>query len=369
MEDILATLEQLSRSGEPVALASLIESSGSIPMSERAKMVVRSGGRAHGTIGGGCLEAEILATAGDVLKHGRPHSTRYTMTEQQAGEHGLNCGGTVRIYTERVDPSAADLFSSIAQARKERTACVLATRIGPSPAGTGRALCHADGRRLGSLGSESLDAAVQSHARQSMERAEPSLESLVEGEDEGVEVFLEPFAPPPMLYIFGGGHVGGQICRLAHNVGFRVIVVDDRPLFASRARHPDADECIAADVEDVFRRIPIDDQTYVVAATRGHQHDEIVVEHAIRTPARYIGMLGSERKKMILWKRIQERGGSRERLDRIYAPIGLNIGADTPEEVAVSVVAELIQERRGSRRKLWKTKRPTAQRAEDGGAE
>ena len=348
MDDPIRALQGLLSDGEPVALSSLVDSSGSIPMSDRAKMIVDAGGRAHGTIGGGCLEAEIQTVARDVLASGRPQSTDYTMTEKQAGEHGLNCGGTVRIYTERIDPDSGELFGEVAAAREGRSACVLVTRLG----GDGRALLHPDGRRRGDLTAVPA-ARLSSWAREALERERPSLQDAEAGE----EFFVEPFTPPPILYVFGGGHVGGQIGQLAKNVGFHVVLVDDRPYFANPGRHPEVDECVADEVEAAFSRLPADDQIYIVAATRGHQHDEIVVEHAIARKVRYIGMLGSERKKMILWQRIESRGGDRRRLEEVYSPVGLDIGADTPEEIAVSVVAELIQVRRRDRRKRWKTKR------------
>ena len=132
-------------------------------------------------------------------------------------------------------------------------------------------------------------------------------------------------------------------------------MVDDRPQFANPKRHPEADQWVVGAMDQVFAGLPIDEQSFVIAATRGHQHDEVVVEQAIRTPARYIGMLGSERKKLLMWQRLEARGGARARLDQVYAPVGLNIGADTPEEIAVSVVAELVRVRRGVV-KQWKTK-------------
>lgn len=348
MDDLITLLTRQTTTVGSVALASLVDSSGSIPMSERAKMFVCADGSAQGTIGGGCLEAEIHTVAREVLETGQPQTTDYTMTEQRAGEHGLNCGGTVRIYTERIDAQSGQLYGRIAAAKEARQACVLLTVLG----GDDRLLYHADGRSDGGLPDvgESL---ASEWARTALNRGQPFLETTPEGR----EVFVEPFAPPPVLYVFGGGHVGGHICRLAKSVGFHVVVIDDRPYFANHERHPEADDCIADEVEAVFARIRVDEQTYIVAATRGHQHDEIVVEHAIRTPARYVGMLGSERKKLTLWKRIEARGGSREQLDAVYSPVGLNIGADTPEEIAVSVVGELIQVRRGAPRKPWKTKR------------
>lgn len=360
MDDLIEQIAALEERGERGALASLIWSSGSIPMSERAKMLVREDGQMLGTIGGGCLEAEILAIGRQVIQARQPQLTRYTMTEKQAGESGLNCGGTVRIFTEPVGPHA-ELYTQVARARRERRPCALVTLI--AGARTARLLVFADGQRQGTLGAEAVDqwaadCAAKRIAGDQSETAvlelEPALASSIGSA--AAEVFIEPHLPPPVLYIFGGGHVGGQICRLAAQVGFRVVVVDDRPYFANSRRHPEAAQCAVGELDQVFATLPIDEQSFIVAATRGHQHDEVVIERAIRTPARYIGMLGSERKKLLMWKRLEARGGSRQRLDQIYAPVGLNIGADTPEEIAVSVVAELIKVRRGAT-KQWKTKR------------
>ena len=377
MGDVLDEVAVLRRERKRGALASLVESSGSIPMSVRAKMLIRDDGTVAGTIGGGCLEAEILSVGSEVLETERPHTTRYTMTEQQAGESGLNCGGSVRIYTEPIGSGGdGDVYASVLTARSERRECVLATVLASEPVrghGRNKRLMYADGARLGELGVPGLDEWVDGQAGGVLKRERAAVVPFEESTpradvghwralgvatSQSVEVYLEPFVPPPMLYVFGGGHVGAQICRLAKNVGFHVVVIDDRPSFANADRHPYADDCVVEEIDSVFDSLDFDQQTYVVAATRGHQHDEVVVENAIRTPARYIGMLGSERKKMVLWKRIEERGGDPGRLAEVLAPIGFNIGADDPEEIAVSVVAELIDVRRGSV-KEWKTKRQT----------
>ena len=355
MDDILSEIVRRKERGERMALASLVWSTGSIPMSERAKMIVAERGDVVGTIGGGCLEAEVLSAGRTALETGENQLLRYTMTEKQAGESGLNCGGSVRIYTEVIEPDAqADFYGRVLAARRARRGCALATLLKRrfDSAGEGRLWLGADGSACGSLGTPAADREVEECLPKVLERER----GLVCALGEGAEVFIEPFLPEPILYVFGGGHVGGQICALAKNVGFRVVLIDDRPGFANSTRHPQADECLVAGMEEVFARLPIDAQSYIIAATRGHQHDEVVVEAAIKTPARYIGMLGSERKKLILWQRIAARGGDPLRLDAVFAPIGANIGADTPAEIAVSVVAELIEQRRGTP-KAWKTKR------------
>jgi xanthine dehydrogenase accessory factor len=362
MDDVIGEVAQLHETNERGALASLIWSSGSIPMSERAKMLVRAGGEVTGTIGGGCLEAEIIAVASEVLADGEARITGYTMTEQQAGESGLNCGGSVRILTEPIDPQVdAPLYAGVISTRRERRGCALATLLGGP--NTSKLLILEDGSTSGDLGNDSAQQLVASGFAEALDEdgglllevpsSRPTGETL--GQDR--EVFVEPFLPVPELFVFGGGHVGGEIAKLAANVGFSVTIIDDRPTFSNSKRHPDVERCLVASVGEVFSRFVFDRYCYVVAATRGHKEDEVVVEAAVRTQARYIGMLGSERKKVVLWKRLAEGGASADRLAQVYAPIGLNIGADNPQEIAVSVVAELIEVRRGSK-KIWKTKAP-----------
>ena len=375
MVDIIGEIGRLRQRGERLALASLIWSTGSIPMSDRAKMIITEDGSIIGTIGGGCLEAEVLSVGRAVLDTGANQHISYTMTEKQAGESGLNCGGTVRIYTELVEPGAGgDLYDKVLNARADRRGGVLATLLSTDSSHPSCKMWFGmDGSRSGSLQSAEAERLVEEKGPLVLQRERGLIQALPatgekNGENNGdsemgkaaqAEVFIEPFLPEPILYVFGGGHVGGQIGALAKNVGFRVVIIDDRPAFANSERHPLVDECRVVELGEGLADLLVDDQSYLVAATRGHQHDEIIVEQAIKAPARYIGMLGSERKKLMLWKRIEGRGGKREGLDRVFAPIGVNIGADTPEEIAVSVVAELIAVRRGSR-KVWKTKKSGA---------
>ncbi len=358
MDDVLAAVAELGRQGGRAALASLVWSSGSVPMSDRAKMLVGEDGRVLGTIGGGCLEAEVLALAGKVIRTQRPELSRFTLTEEQAGEGGLNCGGSLRILTEPVTGEA--LFARLHEIRRQRRACAFVGLLAAGQAEVPRMLVLPGEAPEGTLGARELDNWAKAQAEVLLDRG--AIETQVQdvrpelaGRPDA-ELLIEPFPPVPLLYVFGGGHVGGQVCRLAAHVGFEVVVVDDRPQFANAQRHPAAHRCVVAPLDQVFSQLPIDGQTYLIAATRGHEHDEVVVEQAIRTPARYVGMLGSERKKLLMWERIAGRGGNRGTLALVYAPVGLNIGADTPEEIAVSVVAELIRVRRGGP-KQWKTKK------------
>lgn len=357
MDDVLASLLAWREAGRQGALASLVWSSGSVPMSVRAKMLVARDGQVLGTIGGGCLEAEILAVAGRVTATGQAEVCQFTLTEEQAGAGGLNCGGSLRILTEPL-PDAA-VFGVVHQARLARRPCALLSLLSRPAAGVPRMVVAPEGPSHGSLGDPDLDQWARSKALEvlgagAVETALLRVDAEVAGGPG--EVFVEPYLPAPRLLVFGGGHVGAQVCRLAAHVGFEVVVIDDRPQFANAQRHPAAHQCVVLPMDQAFSALAVDDQCYVVAATRGHEHDEVIVEHAIRTPARYVGMLGSERKKVLMWERLLARGGDRQRLAGVFAPIGLDIGADTPEEIALSVVAELVLVRRGGG-KNWKTKK------------
>ncbi len=374
MEDMVVAIDAACRSGQPFALVSLVASSGSVPMSERSRMVVWADGRACGTIGGGCLEAELVAVAQQVLCRQLPVLYEQTLTEEQAGAGGLSCGGTVHVYVEPIDPQAdGPVFAAAAAAWQARRPCISAVRVEdqqrrhPRP----RLVLDADGTQWGSLGTPALDRRCRAQLGSWLQDDEPRLVHLDPTDDDrspravraddapGAPVFVEPQLPSPVLYVFGGGHLGGHLVPLARGVGFRVVVADDRAHFANADRHPAAHQWLVGEPADLIPQLPIDNHSYVVAVTRGHQFDEAVIEHAIRTPARYVGMIGSERKKLLLWERLRARGADPGRLEQIAAPIGINISADTPAEIAVSIVAELILARRGPPRP-WRTRKARA---------
>jgi len=370
MNDVFAEILRLKEQGHRGALCTIISSKGSLPMSGKAKMLVGDDGTMVGTVGGGCLEADVWAEAKQVVKKDVAKIASFILTEQHAGESGLNCGGKVEIFIEPVVPGRLnDVFEEVtrlrAQGEKGAIATVISSRIPPSMKEKSKLVLRADGSVVGALGDGGfLEDCVRRKAEEVMREDYLTVLQFEIGDDEaqrwGIEagetldVFIEPIVAIPTLYLFGGGHVSLQIAKVAKSVGFKIVVIDDRPSFANQERFPMADETRVEDMETVFERLPVDDQSYIVAVTRGHQHDQPVIEQAIRTDARYIGMIGSKRKISRMWKKLIERGANRERLAQVHAPIGLEIGADTPEEIAVSIVAQLIQARRGrkDRRRL-----------------
>ncbi len=351
MQDIFKEALEIVSRGERAALSTIVSSKGSLPMSKKAKMLIRPDHKTVGTVGGGCLEADVWAEGRRVMETGLSNLQRFILTEKHAGENGLNCGGNVEIFTEPLTADRSrDILEEIVRLRKEDQSAVLATLVsGDADSSAAKLLVRKDGTAFGTLGSPSLDLRVREEVGDEID--ENLLKVLnVEVETPAgpkeIRIFLESIVPAPTLYLFGGGHVSLQIARIARAVGFRIVVIDDRPMFANRERFPEADETRVLDMETCFDHLDIDEQSYLVAVTRGHQHDKPVVRQAVRTNAKYIGMIGSRRKIALMWNQLEEEGISRARLEEVHAPIGLNIGADNPEEIAVSVVSELIAVRR-----------------------
>jgi xanthine dehydrogenase accessory factor len=303
-------------------------------MAHDAKMVVAADGRRWGTVGGGCTEADVTEQALRVAQSGDPTLVRHTLNADLAGDVGLSCGGTVELFLEPVVPTheMAALYGAVAAAVEQRLAAVVLTALGW---GEGP-------RKQAEIGDEIVSAGWDAPVRPRGAAVPPAA-----AVDEAGGVFVEPIRRAPRVLIFGAGHVGRAIAQAAARVGFRVVVTDDRGEFASRERLPWAHEVIADDFRVVLDRLTLDEDDYVLATTRGHSMDAYIVERTAASPARYVGMLGSARKRAVIWRALEEAGVPRESLERVRVPIGEPIGADTPEEIAVSVVAELIRVRRG----------------------
>ncbi len=366
MNDVLIELEGRLSRGESVALVRIISARGSLPMSRRSRLLVMPDGAHRGTVGGGCLEAEVVALARRALQETAPLLARFTLTEERAGAEGLNCGGTVQMLIEPLGPSSPSSHAALAVLRQGLAAVqggdelVLATLLEPAPGDEQAARVSIQGYGLVGwsglvspadlLGTAAGGSAWLVEEATSMvgQDACALVEAPAGSKEEGSLLFVDSLSRPPVLYLFGGGHVGLAVAKVARIAGFRLVVIDDRPAFSNPARFPDAEATHVMPMRGAVSRLPISRDAYIVVVTRGHQHDEPVIEEAIRTPAAYIGMIGSRRKVAVAWERLRARGATPEQLGRVHAPIGLDIGADTPGEIAVSIVAQMISWRRGS---------------------
>jgi xanthine dehydrogenase accessory factor len=270
--DLFEEIVKMRRAGRRGALATIVHTNGSIPSYESSRMLVREDGSIAGTIGGGCVEADVWAAAKDVMQKEVPRKMVFNLNNEASYDNGLICGGTL-------------------------------------------------------------------------------------------EVFVEPILPQPVVVLFGGGHISTALAKAASAAGFGVTVVDDRETFANVERFPMAQE-IFTSYEDAYEKIQPNASTYLVIVTRGHRDDMRVLSWAVRTDARYVGMIGSKRKVLSVYRALEAEGYKPEEFERVYAPMGLEIGALSPEEIAISIVAELIAVRRNSEtsthKKLKVESRPAA---------
>jgi xanthine dehydrogenase accessory factor len=253
--DVFEELVRLRNLGQKCALATIVEARGSIPSFESAKILVREGGSMTGTIGGGCVEAEVWNAAREVIQTEKPTHLNFNLGQDAAYDNGLICGGQL-------------------------------------------------------------------------------------------DVFVEPIMPVPHAFIFGAGHISKSLSKVATLAGFNSVVIDNRETFANRERFPEAVAVHADEYEEIFPRLAINETSYIIIVTRGHRDDMRVLQLAIATEARYIAMIGSKRKVLNVIRELEKQGIARAAFDRIHAPMGLDIGAISPEEIAISVTAEMIAVRR-----------------------
>ena len=343
-----AAIDILER-GEQAALSTIISSKGSLPMSEKSKMLVTPEGKIIGTVGGGCLEADVWTEAREVMEAGRSRIQKFVLTEKYAGESGLNCGGVVEILTEPLPERGQDVFRTILDLKESGRRGTLATILTDHPdypEGRRKLLLTDDGTKVGSLGDSALEGFVVQRGRDVLRGENFAIESYASSSGDELQIFLEPVLPTPTVWVFGGGHVSFFLVRAAKLAGFRAKVIDDRPAFANKERFPEADATIVMEFEQVREAFDFGHDDYVVLVTRGHQHDQQILEQIYDCDARYLGMIGSKSKIAKMWQRLEAKGVGREYLDRVRAPVGLNIGADSPEEICISVMAEVIRERR-----------------------
>ncbi len=339
-ETLFAEVVRLQRAGQRAALVTPLWSSGSVPLSAQSKLLLRGDGSALGTVGGGALEARAISAARRVLAGGEAEVLEFELAQDEAAESGMICGGRCALLVEPILPDRqAEVFAAVAEAERSRDAVLLVTLLEPQERPSKLAFSPAKGL-TGTSRDGGTDAALAEMARECLASERPRYET------QPVRAHYDPILPHPVAFIFGAGHIAVPLAHLADLVGFRVVVVDDRAEFANQARFPGAKGVVVASVEEAFRQLTIEDDAYIVAVTRGHALDEAVVAEALRTPARYVGMIGSRRKVAAVTGRLRKRGFAEEDLLRLHSPIGIDIGGETVEEIAVSIVAEMIAVRR-----------------------
>ncbi len=363
MKEIYQNVTELMKVGKPMALCTVVETKGSTPQKPGAKLLLLPDFRSIGTLGGGCVEAEAKKQALGVMQSGKPKLFSFQLDDDFGWDDSSICGGAMTIFVDLPKThNEAEIFMNLGRLLDAKVPVALATVVKSNQEVKGssgdfpyivpghKLLISGDGERIGELsdseleGHESLEREVISNAQEALEDNEPRLFSY---SNDDVVVFIEPHQPLITLLIAGAGHIGQALVHLGKLLDFEVVVIDDRPDFASKERCPDADKIIVKDIGKALREYEITDKTYIVIVTRGHRHDEESLLSVINSPAGYIGMIGSRRKVKLLYDDLIAEGIPKEKLEKVYAPIGLDIGSKTVTEIAVSIAAQLVKIRSG----------------------
>jgi xanthine dehydrogenase accessory factor len=356
MDETLSPLEQLRATERRAALGTLVAAKGTTPKKEGAKVWVGEGGRIHGSVTiGGCVDARVVEEAEAVLAARRPRLISFALGDEDAWEIGLTCGGSVDVLVEPVDLAADDdpVVASYervgAEAREGRASVVVARLDG----GRGRLVVLGDATRVGTLGDVALDDGAAARAAELLRLGVSRVEA-VPGRDGQVSLFFEHHGPPGTLVVVGATQVAMTLAVLARELGFRTVVIDGRERLATRDRFPNADELRVGMPSDLVAEVAGSLATAFVLVAHDYKYELPVLRHVLRGNAGYVGMLGSSRRGAAVKALLAEEGFTAEELARIHTPIGLDIGAQSAPEIALSILAEVVAVWRG---------RPTAMRA------
>lgn len=349
MKDILDTVRTWHENGTPVALARVTGVSKSAPRQPGAAMAVTADGEVVGSVSGGCVEGAVYELGQQVLATGEPVKVTYGISDDDAFAVGLTCGGELDVFVQPLD--AIPGFERVAVAVDAGEPLAVATVVEAGSQGQpGATVVITPDTVEGSLGTEGLDVAVVADARGMLEQGQTGLRrygSSGQRRVDDVVVFVHTFAPPPRMFVFGAIDFATAVARLGVFLGYRVTVCDARERFATRRRFPDAHEIVVDWPHRFLQRTAVDARTVICVLTHDPKFDVPVLEIALRTDAAYVGAMGSRRTHADRVERLRERGLTETELARLRSPIGLDIGARTPEETAVSIAAELIQQRWG----------------------
>lgn len=371
MRELFQRLIEDMERGDTVAMATVVRRRGSVPREVGAKMLVHRGGEISGTVGGGCGEAEVWRSALNVIDTRRPTTVQVDLTEDIAMDSQGVCGGTFDVFVQpwhssegvlngttsglSFQPTMRGIADTIITALEGERAIALLTIVAASgtwrPCVGQQMLVHERGETVGVFSLPDAPSAMTTQLMQAAEQViiagKPRTEKLTTSQGTWAEVFVEPFIPPPVLLIAGAGHIAVPLAAVAKLMNYSVSVTDDRASFANQERFPGAQHILVGDIEATLRDYPITPRTHIVLVTRAHSHDVQGLRSIIDSPAAYIGMIGSQRRVWAVLKLLHEEGVSVEKLLRVRAPIGLDLGGTTPEEIALCIMAEITLLRHG----------------------
>jgi xanthine dehydrogenase accessory factor len=345
MSELFEHIDKLKQDEAKVAVATLVNTRGTTPRKEGAKMVVGEGGRILGSVTiGGCVDAQVIEESADVLDKNAPRLLELNLGDEEAWEIGLTCCGTIEVFLEPVTldrPDQTLAFYDKARAHAESGGrAVVITRLDGAEHGAKRLLLDT-GTVEGSLGDPLLDERFSAEARSALEAGKSQTLFL-----EGVRAFAEVFTPPAILLMVGAGHVSMPLATLGRTMGFRTIVIDGRPRFATRERFPEVDDLQIGIPSELVQKVPLIPTTALVLLAHDYKYDVPVLHHALATRAGYIGLLGSSRRGAAILSLLREDGVAEEALERVRVPIGLDLGAQSAPEIALAIMAEILMVQR-----------------------
>jgi xanthine dehydrogenase accessory factor len=350
IREIFEQLDSVRRNEACVAMVTLVATKGTTPKKEGAKMWVGEGGRIAGSVTiGGCVDARVIEESEEVLATGRPKLLSIELGDEDAWELGLTCSGTIDVLVERIDLRNADepalrAYAIVRADVEERNRHAASVQLLD---GRGeRLVVREDGTSIGTLGSSDLDRHARDQALELMRRGRSARVELGVGTSARA-AFVETHGPPSTLVVVGAGNIAVPLVRLAKHLGLRTLVIDGRPRFATRERFPDADDVLVGIPSEIVASLPLASNTLVVLVAHDYKYDLPVLRAILRSDAGYIGMLGSRRRGRAILDFLAAEGEPPEALERIHVPVGLNIGAQTAAEIALSILAEAVAVRAG----------------------
>jgi xanthine dehydrogenase accessory factor len=347
-DELFDHLNQLKQKESKVAVATLVNTRGTTPRKEGAKMVVGEGGRVLGSVTiGGCVDAQVIEESADVLGTNAPRLLELDLGDEDAWEIGLTCGGTIEVFVEPVSlghtGDATLAFYEKARAHAETGGrAAIVTRL-DAPHNGAKLLLLDTGGREGTLGDGFLDERFASEGREALAAGKSRTLVL-----ENVRAFMEVFTPPAIMLIVGASHVAMPLTVMAKELGFRTIVIDGRPRFATPERFPHVDSLKIGVPSELVQQVPLIPTTALVLVAHDYKYDLPVLRHALSTPVGYVGLLGSTRRGTAILNLLREDGVGEEALARVRVPIGLDLGAQSASEIALSILAEALATQRNA---------------------